>query len=366
MARVAHGSAFPAELEQKFAQNPNAPKAVPLGYMFRNLTTQPDKLLLNTPDTVDGLRRLAEVMRAPEHDSRFSDIPAAYTYFGQFVAHDMAFFDLGVRRAKNVPSSCDFARVTQPLGPRSLQGLVNKRGSQLQLDSIYSDAELLDGAHLRLGSVTVTNANEHDPKRKDDLQDLPRIPLEAGPEKGCDPLVGDPRNDNNLIVSQLHVAFLRAHNELVDQLRGPTPVQKEHFDAARKLLRQLYHHVLINDYLKFIADEQVIQEVIEKPICNPDAEDFCLPMEFTAAAFRFGHAMIRDIYYYNDRLPLVSFGALIPRVQMRNGVGSTPTLPHSRIMQWKRFVARRGEDADNPNFARFIAPTLGHGTVQRA
>jgi Animal haem peroxidase len=363
MVFVAHGSAFRAELEDIFAQKPNTPGAVPLGHLFPALVNQLSKVLPDSTATVAALRSLAETMRASSDDLQFSDIPAGFTYFGQFVAHDMAFFDTGERRPENVPPSCDFEGATHPLGPKSLQALINKRSSQLQLDSLYSGATLVDAAHLRVGQVTVTNQPYDNPiPGKDEFNDVPRIPPEAGEEKGRAPLIGDPRNDNNLIVSQLHVAFLRAHNALVDQLRGAEPVRTEHFDAARKLLRQLYHHVLIHDYLKTIADEQVVEEVLHRndPICDPDAPDFCLPLEFTVAAFRFGHAMVRNVYYYNDRLPLISFNSLIPRVQMLARAIHTPTLPASRVIEWKRFVARRNGNiqTDNPNFARLIGTTL--------
>lgn len=364
MVRVSHGSAFPIELEEKFAPKSSTPRVVPLGFLFPELTTQPDKRLPDLEDTVDNLKKLAETMRADSDDLRFSDIPAGYTYFGQFVAHDMAFFDLGVRHPEHPQSSCDFRNLTEPLGQKSFEILKNKRSSQLQLDSIYEAAEFLDdAAHLRVGQCTrSTVAHDVLPNdaELDDFHDVPRVPVDAGPDERCDPLIGDPRNDNNLIVSQLHVAFLRAHNALVDQERGSAPVQPKHFTAARTRLRQLYHHVLIDDFLKTIADENIVNEVLQKPIGDADAPGFCLPLEFTAAAFRFGHAMIRNTYYYNDRLPLVSFNALIPRNQMRAEGNPTPTLPKSKIMQWKRFVARRNGSiqTDNPNFARLIGPTL--------
>lgn len=362
MACVAHGAAFPVVLENNFTPKSNLSRVVPFGRLFPELATDPEKRLPELPATVDNLKKLAETMRLDSDDLAFSDTPSAYTYFGQFVAHDMAFFDLGVRRPSDVPSSCDFVGVMQPLGVRSMQALVNKRSFPLQLDSIYEGAEFDDVAHLRLGECTRPNAPLDVLKNDQELDarhDVPRRPLEDGPENGRDPLIGDPRNDTNVIVSQLHVAFLRAHNALVDQIRDSAPANKEHFEKARTQLRQLYHHVLIDDYLTTIADEKIVKEVFDKPILDPAATNFCLPLEFTAAAFRFGHAMIRNTYYYNDRLPLVSFNSLITRSQMTSAGLPTPTLPRGRIMQWKRFITRRGENkTDNPNFARLIGPTL--------
>jgi hypothetical protein len=36
-------------------------------------------------------------------------------------------------------------------------------------------------------------------------------------------LIGDPRDDSHLVVSQMHVALLRAHNRIVDRLRSRAP-----------------------------------------------------------------------------------------------------------------------------------------------
>ena len=355
MARAGHGSAFSTELEKFFPETTGSSNVVPLGYAFPQLSKQSGLKPEESAAICQALRGLGAAMEAQVLDET-SDVPAGYTYFGQFVAHDITFFDLRTRK-KNAPASCDFVGMTQPLDQQSMAALNNKRTAQLQLDAIYNNAELTDAAHLRVGTVTPTNNSEF---AGDPFHDVPRN--SNGSTNTDEPQIGDPRNDNNLIVSQLHVAFLRAHNTLVDRLRGTDPPATKHFDGARKLLRQLYHHVLIHDYLPTIADEKIVAEVLKssKPICDPDSADFCLPLEFIAAAFRFGHAMIRRTYYYNDAIPLISFNALVPRVQMRYQGKPTPTLPANRVIQWKRFIARRDGNiqTDNPNFARPIGTGL--------
>ena len=66
--------------------------------------------------------------------------------------------------------------------------------------------------------------------------------------------IGDPRNDENLIIAQLHLAFLKAHNRLVDQGRT--------FAQARRVLRQHHQHIVIQDFLKRIADPAIVDHRI--------------------------------------------------------------------------------------------------------
>lgn len=348
MRPVAHGSSFPQELEELFAASPNGLEPLPFGYLFPSLQTKAS-LLIEDDATVAGLRELGETMRTPKSDVvPFSTIPSIYTYFGQFVDHDITFFD---RPGSGKPLSKDFVGDIKPANLKAL-GVLNKRSSQLQLDLLYNGAELeADGMHLKIG--VVTDAPGGAIPNKDEFNDVPRMPFDQDQDHPRAAQIGDPRNDNNLILSQLHVAFLRAHNALVDQTND--------FQTARSLLRQHYHWVLIHDFLKQVCDEEIVEDILNRsdPLCNPEAENFCLPLEFTVAAYRFGHGMIRKTYYYSDRLPGVSFNALVPLMQMKIEGGESPTLPNSRIIQWERFVGENFPQINGSrNFARRIGTTL--------
>jgi hypothetical protein len=108
---------------------------------------------------------------------------------------------------------------------------------------------------------------------------------------------------HNFVVAQLHVAFLRAHNRLVDQ--GKT------FGEARRILRRHYQHIVLHDFLKRIADPQIVDETIHRNrVCNPRDERFFLPLEFSVAAYRFGHTMVRASYDFNVNLPQATLGQL--------------------------------------------------------
>ena len=153
-------------------------------------------------------------------------IPSGYTYFGQFVDHDLTFDPLLVLG-----------------GPNRLNDFLNSRTPRFDLDSLYGHGPhdqpyMYDGNSFRLGA---------DP---DGNPDLLRI---NAPSHVADKLavIGDERNDENLIVSQIHLSFLLFHNKVVDELRQRTPAidQDRLFDIANQIVRWRYQHIVLFDYL---------------------------------------------------------------------------------------------------------------------
>src|SRR5262249_44742992 len=132
--------------------------------------------------------------------------------------------------------------------------LKNLRTATLDLDSVYSDPAPLDGDRLVVGKVSALNGASKPflrPAGKDDFNDLPREPRSPDIAHDRAALTGDPRNDENTIIGQLHTAFLRAHNALVG--RG------NDLRRARRLLRQHYQWMVLHDFLPRIADPYVVQ-----------------------------------------------------------------------------------------------------------
>jgi hypothetical protein len=305
------------------------------GYMFPELQSQQGALLPESSATVGFLTQLAETM----HDNGLSPalnstIPAAYTYLGQFLDHDIT---LELRASR--------IDLTDPkLAPLQLADvydcLRNSRSATLDLDSVYGDGySLRQGDEMRLGTVSAAPVGEGvRPVGKDTLNDLPRLGPSLNYQEDRAAEIGDARNDENLIISQLHVAFLRAHNALIKKGYG--------FDEARKIMRQHYQHLVIHDFLKRIVDPKIVEGIIStgSRFYNPPEADFFLPLEFTVAAYRFGHSMVRSSYDYNLNFPqatlvqLFTFTALSGDFVPKIGVGFL-TLPEHWIIEWERFVA---------------------------
>ena len=86
---------------------------------------------------------------------------------------------------------------------------------------------------MMIGLVSSADKNS---KRTPKTNDLPRKRRSPKSEDDRAALIGDKRDDENLIIAQLHVAFLRAHNAIASQ--GNT------FYDARKILRRHYQWIL--------------------------------------------------------------------------------------------------------------------------
>jgi nucleoid-associated protein YgaU len=370
MPRVAHGSsATPDQLRQAHEALADRAAEVDLGFAFAALVAfenfdflfpelQDDdaNLLPRSATTVRRLKELGRAMVDPGPATGDGRVPAIYTYFGQFVDHDITFEQ----------SSFTMAKLLAPgLAPMPVaqirDDLKNTRTASLELDSLYGGAAARDPANqakMLIGKVTRLNGTSVPLKRppgKGDDNDLPRAGRSPGnPERDREARIGDPRNDENLIVAQLHLAFLKAHNRLVDQGRS--------FEEARRLVRQHYQHIVLQDFLKRVADPAIADAVIGGGNRFYDAlgEPFFLPLEFTVAGFRFGHTMIRDTYDFNLNFTDASLGLLFTFTALSGELGDFDTLPDNWIIQWERFIAPGG----GKNKARKFDTKLSTGLFQ--
>jgi hypothetical protein len=107
-------------------------------------------------------------------------------------------------------------------------------------------------------------------------------------------LIGDPRNDENLLVAQTHLAFLKAHNKVIDKVEPD-------FDKARRLVTWHYQWIVLHDFLGRLIDPAALDAVRDDGrkfyVFDPDA---FIPVEFSVAAYRFGHSMVRHEYDHNQ------------------------------------------------------------------
>ncbi len=222
-------------------------------------------------------------------------IAAGYTYFGQFVDHDMTFDPASLLQKRNDPSA-----------------LVDFRTPALDLDCLYgrgpADQPYMyepDGRRFRLGRP-LSQGFEQLPSSRD----LPRFAGNApDDDRPARALIGDKRNDENVIVSQLQGVFLRFHNRLAEQHKDLP------FEEIQKLVRWHYQWAVANDYLPTIVGKATMQKVWPQwteagaggtrptlKYFDVEAGDGYIPIEFSAAAYRYGHSMVRPIYRLNTHL----------------------------------------------------------------
>jgi len=351
MTTIRHGSVLPLEQtdSQPIDSNPPASSdsayvSWSFGYMFPELQNDAEKLLETSDDTVKSLRRLGEDgMEDPVGVNDYDDlkapgvpVPTIYTFFGQFVDHDITF--------ERGSMKIDLMSPT-PIDPRKLgTEIVNSRTPNLDLDNVYGpdlEGKLAPRDPNNPDKMLISPVNDSPPSRglapgKDIYNDLPRAANGTAQ-------IGDPRDAENVVLAQLHVAFLRAHNALVDcGLR---------FGEARKLLRQHYQWIVLDDFLERIADPNVVKKVrYHGPrYFNPSAKSFFMPLEFTVAAFRFGHSKVRRAYPgFNRFQQSGNLGTIFSNARVR--------LSSDWIIDWTAFL-----NSDNRlHFPRPIDPALSY------
>ncbi len=217
------------------------------------------------PLEVGPIRLITE----PELSPNNRDNPthtAGVTFVGQFLDHDIT-RDAGSRLGRRT----------------SVRRSTNLRSAQLDLDSVYGGGpdespELYDGFRFRVESGG-------------QFEDLPRD--DAGHA-----IVGDDRNDENLIISGLQAAFLLFHNAVIDDIATGTPTQAD-FEQARRTVRHHYQWIVVNEVLPQYVGQAMVDSVLGsgRQIYTPNVAR--IPLEFQSAAYRFGHSMIRPSYRAN-------------------------------------------------------------------
>ena len=291
------------------------------GFLFQELQKNNSALLTEDGITIDNLIALGEAMADTSKDTALnnSTLPAVFTYFGQFIDHDIA-WEKGTKDITEVSE-------IKPWDPEQVKAIVNKRTGSLDLDCVYGDSTFevpLDAdGNLALDFI---GSSSSIPPNKGFKNDVPRTKPSNSPLTDRVARIGDPRNDENTIISQLHVAFLHAHNKLM---------RNHSFANARSELVKLYQTIVVEDYLTRIIRPDVFKQVRDDPKLFHDGS--CMPVEFSAAAFRFGHTMIRTSYALNrnfdeedERLGLAMLFEMPP--------STYPNLPGSWIIEWPFFL----------------------------
>jgi len=271
-----------------------------------------------------------------------SQTPAGFTYLGQFVDHDLTFDKTTVMLGEHV----------------SPAQLLQARSPSLDLDSLYgggpTDPESAkfyeaDGLHLKMGK---TAAFEGLPAK--DGFDLPRGAGNTNAKKRK-AIIPDPRNDENLAVAQTHLAFIRFHNRVVDTLPSSVPPSLQ-FATARELVTKHYQWALRTDYLPRICQPGIVSNVFTNgrkafEVGATPTDVPTMPIEFSVAAFRLGHSMIRRAYNWN-RIFDDGFGTLdllFVFSGLSGDLGGELRLPSTWIADFRRLYDF--EEAGKPDLA---------------
>ncbi len=251
------------------------------------------------------LEELAKSMREEGGSGGDSDTPAGFTFLGQFIDHDIT-----LDTTSSLDSQSDPAAVR------------NMRTPTLELDSVYrggpeADPMLYD--QTREGRLfTGTRENPDDLARNN---------------QGT-ALIGDPRNDENGLISQLHLGFMRFHNGVMalledGKVKGPRYYDDD-FREAQRLVRWHYQWIIVNEFLPFIVDRKVLTSIERDGFTIYNRTTPFIPVEFSVAAYRFGHSQVRNSYLVNREV-----GEL--NLFRPPGLTSFGPVPPSNVVDWRHF-----------------------------
>jgi len=245
---------------------------------------------LTAKNVIKAFTRALDEMEDKTDDNPKGKVAAGMTFFGQFVDHDIT---LDTTSA-----------IGQRIDPRSIR---NVRTPALDLDCIYGDG-MEASQHLyhpdHKGYLLFGNTDN---------------PYDLARNSHGTALIGDHRNDENGILSQLQGAFIALHNICMskqsdlgsamdgirtDAMNNHVTEKTGRFEAARRAVRLHYQWLVVHDLLPAFVDPGVLKHIMKK-LSNGElpapfkADSPIIPIEFSGAAYRFGHATVRNRYTIN-------------------------------------------------------------------
>ncbi len=204
--------------------------------------------------------------------NRTNSVPVGQVFFGQFIDHDIT-----------LDISSGLGRVNDP------HQIGNTRTPTLDLDSIYGlGPEASNFMYVQdmpfKGAKLLTGADEDASNihRRNDL--LRSVNNNA--------IIGDFRNDENRILSQLQLAFIKIHNMFCDQIHEDEGLEEgKLLEAARRQTVWHYQWAVVTDFLPAMCGDAVVDRILTQGRKHFNRGSF-IPVEFSVAAYRFGHSMI--------------------------------------------------------------------------
>jgi hypothetical protein len=270
--------------------------------MFPELPSfRADEQFLHALGSAGGLCDCEDIDDSPES---LANTAAGWPIFGQFVAHDITADRSSLRSQTNTAE------------------LHNARSPKLNLESLYGDGptghpflyQRDDPAKFLLGQ---------------DGNDIQRNAVGTA-------IIGDPRNDSHMLISQLHLAVLKAHNAFVDDARLAGIPEGCVFEEAARQLRWHYQWIILHEFLPTLVGPALADQVLkEGPRYYRPSHDAFIPLEFADAAYRYGHSQIRHHYHLNLR------GGLVPLFPDLLGFRA---VPREHAVDWKLFFDAPGTE----------------------
>ena len=324
---------------------------------------------------------LAATMQNPVPDAAGTDrgtaddsatLPSEYTYLGQFIDHNL-----------------DFDETAQPTANVDASSVTNFESFRFDLNNVFGggptvDPQLYAGdrKHLLISGTLGTPQADGFPTVTGNggVFDLPRN------RSNGQAILVEPRDDENQILSQISAAFVAFYNHFVDHGMG--------YAQARQLTEEYYQEIVLTDVLPAFVGQSTINKYLtfgpngQAQVNTPNLPKANFtPIEFSVGAYRFGHALVRNLYHINDIFPPpgvdidnnipifdvnhfqtgdLSGGSPLPGPDGSTTTTCTATTvcdvpsPAGHQIQWKYFVPELNANPNDPgiNFARQTQTTI--------
>lgn len=257
-------------------------------------------------------------------------IPAGFVFFGQFIDHDIT-----------LDTTSELDKQADATASR------NFRNPTLGLDNIYGSGP---------EATPFLYDNEAEGKFLIDTEgwwfhadDLPRNAQGTA-------LIGDPRNDENHILAQLQLAMLKFHNAVYDKVKNGDikceRIYEDDFEEAQRIVRWHYQWVILHEFLPLTVGEHLVDDILQngRQVYAYEYGPF-IPVEFSVAAYRFGHSQVPAIFDVNNNNRNVTLFGL-NEVRRTN----SETRAEARV-DWRRFFEF---SSGEPQFTRRIDEKLAH------
>jgi hypothetical protein len=268
--------------------------------MFPELPSfQADEEFLRALGRAGGVCDCGDIDDSPDS---LADTAAGWPIFGQFVAHDIT-ADRSILRSHANPAE-----------------LHNSRSPQLNLECLYGDGPT--------GNPFLY--------RRDDPAKFFLGADGADVQRNAEGIavIGDPRNDSHMLMSQFHLAMLKAHNAFVDDARRAGTSNDRVFEEAARQLQWHYQWIVLNEFLPALVGQTLVDQILrEGPRWFRPGNAGFIPLEFADAAYRYGHSQIRHRYQLNLQSHAVP---LFPDL-----LGFRP-VPRYLAVDWARFFDAPG------------------------
>ncbi len=257
------------------------------------------------------------------HDTPNLEMPAGFVFLGQFIDHDITLDTTSSLEQRNDP-----------------EAIQNFRTPVLELDSIYGS-----GPDASPHLYRTANRLPYMLLDDDVPNDLPRNSIGTA-------LIGDPRNDENLVISQLQLAFLKFHNQVLHDVRD--------FEEAQRLVRWHYQWIVLHEFLPLLVGQDLVESIYTgksystgRRFYNWRHQPF-IPVEFAVAAYRYGHAQVpgalqvNDLFAVNGRPQIPLFDVNEIGKDDPNDLSGFGVRAERRFVDW-RYLFDTGDGIEQPS-----------------